>query len=72
MLSALYLLALNVVPLVIPIGSQPITAAPTLGQWAGILVLTVVQMGFFAAFGYRYLMGAPVVPEIAPRTRAGR
>jgi len=72
MLSALYLLALNVVPLVIPIGSQPITAAPTLGQWVGILVLTVFHMGFLAAFGYRYLMGAPVVPEVVPRTRAGR
>jgi hypothetical protein len=29
-------------------------------------------MGFFAAYGYRYMMGAPIVPEVVPRTRAGR
>lgn len=63
MLSVLYLLLLNVLQFAIPIGSAPITAAPTLSQWVGILLMNVFHLAVFAMFGYRWLMAAPVVPE---------
>jgi hypothetical protein len=59
----LYLLLLTIVQAFTP-GAR-ITAAPSLVTWAYVLVVGYVHIGFFAAFGYRWLAIAGTVPEPA-------
>lgn len=63
--SLLYLLFLTIFSAFTP--GTDITANPTLGTWAYILVIDYVHLAFFAAFGYRWLVIAPGVTAPPPR-----
>lgn len=68
--SLLYMLILTVLQAFTP-GAE-ITANPSLATWVSILVIDYAHVGFFAAFGYRWLVIAPSVsaPVSASRRRA--
>lgn len=50
-------------------GGARITANPTTGQWAYILVGAYIQLAFVAAFAYRWIEAEADIPEAAPRRR---
>jgi hypothetical protein len=66
----LYLLLLTIGQAFTP-GAQ-ITANPSLATWVYVLVVGYVHMGFFAAFGYRWLVIQDTVPEPATPASARR
>jgi hypothetical protein len=59
-LSLLYVVAAFLLPLFIP-ERLVITANPTFATWVGIALVTFVQLGFTAAFGYRWMAVGPTV-----------
>jgi hypothetical protein len=63
--SMLYFLLLTILQRLTP-GAQ-ITANPSLATWVYVLFVSYVHMGFFAAFGYRWLVIQDTVPEPAQR-----
>ena len=63
--SLLYLLLLTFVQVLTP--GAATTANPGIATWAFILVVNYVHVGFFAAFGYRWLVVRHSVPEPAAR-----
>jgi hypothetical protein len=64
--SMLYFLLLTLLQAFTPGGD--ITANPSLATWAYVLFVGYVHTGFFAAFGYRWLVIQDTVPE--PTTAA--
>ncbi|HEV8564500.1 MAG TPA: hypothetical protein VGR41_06270 [Actinomycetota bacterium] len=65
--SMLYLLLLTVLQAFTP-GAET-TANPSLATWAFILAIDYVHVGFFAAYGYRWLVIAPSVAAPVPASR---
>jgi hypothetical protein len=61
--SMLYFLLLTLLQAFTPGGD--ITANPSLATWAYVLFVGYVHLGFFAAFGYRWLVIEDTVPEPA-------
>jgi hypothetical protein len=49
-----------------------ITANPSLATWAYVLLVAYVHVGFFAAFGYRWLVIQDAVPEPSAAASARR
>jgi hypothetical protein len=68
--SMLYFLLLTLLQAFTPGGD--ITANPSLATWAYVLLVGFVHMGFFAAFGYRWLVIEDTVPEPAAARSARR
>ena len=65
--SMLYLLLLTILQAFTP-GAET-TANPSLATWAFILAIDYVHVGFFASFGYRWLVIAPAVEAPVPASR---
>jgi hypothetical protein len=68
--SMLYFLLLTLLQAFTPGGE--ITANPSLATWVYVLFVGYVHMGFFAAFGYRWLVIQDTVPEPAQQAPARR
>jgi hypothetical protein len=49
----------------------PFVANPSVGRWAYVLVTSLVHLGFYATFAYRYVAVEDQIPEAAPRQARG-
>jgi len=68
-LSILYVVAAFILPLLIP--GRLATANPSFATWVGILLVTFVQLGFTAGFGYRWMAVGSTVIATAEEVPAG-